>query len=194
VQNQLVVDDELKVQVAASLARDGRTRPYILLVVCHHGWAKLVGTVPDAETQAAAGAAAARVPYVRGVIGLPLVRGWGANVSITAYQPEIGWAVNRNGGLGSVEEIIIDPCSRLVTHFVMVENRFGYGQQEQRKVLLPTGVIDFTREGAVWLKAGVDFRDFPGFDGQGYPLAPEGWKPPFPYEAGTVRWPKTPKS
>ena len=114
------------------------------------------------------------------------------SASRRAYQPEIGWSVYREGGVGSVEEVIIDPCSRLVTHLVVVENRPGYEHQEPREVLLPLDLIDFTREGAVWLKAGVDYRDYPGFDPGEYPLAPGGWRPPFPYDIGTVRWVNTP--
>jgi hypothetical protein len=92
--------------------------------------------------------------------------------------------------VGSVTEIVIDPGSRLVTHIGSVGNRYMDGRLEQKEALIRLDLVDLTREGAVWLKDGVDFRSLPVFDPAGYPLAPEGWKPPFPYEVGTVRWAK----
>jgi osmotically-inducible protein OsmY len=188
VQNDLEIDDDLKVKVAAALARDKRTRSYILPVGCSHGWIVLGGIVPDAEVQAAAESIAASVPQVRGVIGLPAISGQGLPPLRQAIQPEIGWNVYGKNDRGSVAEIVIDPCSRLVTHIVVRRDGVDHRMAE-KGVLMPADQVDFAQEGAVWLKSGTDFKNYPGFDPSQYPFAPEEWRPPFPYEAGAIRWP-----
>ena len=66
VENQLIVDDDLEIAVAQTLASDARTRagfPGILVGVVY-GVAYLKGTVASAEIKNAAGEIARRVPGV----------------------------------------------------------------------------------------------------------------------------------
>jgi osmotically-inducible protein OsmY len=73
VQNNLVVDSDLTIQVAANLAMDERTRRFIFPVGCAHGWVRLGGAVSRRELQRAAEEIAAQVPSVRGVLSRPRV-------------------------------------------------------------------------------------------------------------------------
>lgn len=189
VHNELVVDGELQARVALALAEDERTRSCIIPVRCFHGWVYLGGSVPDGETQAAAETIAAGLPQVRGVLALPQVAGQEARPVRRAFQPEIGSTVYGGKRSGRVVEVVVDPASRLVTHVAIAEGSSMDGRHGESTFLLPADLIELAREGSLWLKAGTDLRDFPVFDPAKYPRAPASWQPPFPYRAGTVRWP-----
>jgi osmotically-inducible protein OsmY len=191
VHNRLVVDHDLAVEIAQALARDERTRPYILSVNCYHGWVTLVGEVPTSEAQQAAEEVAASHPLGRGVIALPRVSGQSAAPSRRPLQPEVGARVyTRSGLVAHVSQVVIDPRNRLVSHLVITLDGSVYGGQTGLHYVLPAEAIDFVREGSVWLKAEAasQIRLSP-FVPEQFPLAPSDWQPPFPYKAGTIRWP-----
>jgi osmotically-inducible protein OsmY len=75
IRNNLVVDSELTIKVAASLSRDEQTHHFIFPVGCAHGWIRLGGIVPRRELQIAVEEIAAQVQTVRGVLSLPRVLG-----------------------------------------------------------------------------------------------------------------------
>jgi osmotically-inducible protein OsmY len=68
VRDRLVADDDLQVAVAVALGRDPRTRAVQPRVRIDSGRVTLIGRAPDEPTRAAAGAVAAAVPGVRGVV------------------------------------------------------------------------------------------------------------------------------
>ena len=75
VHSHLVLDRDLIIQVAQALARDERTRPYILPVDAFHGWIHIGGEVPTCELQHVAEKVAGGVSGVRGVTILPRIAG-----------------------------------------------------------------------------------------------------------------------
>ena len=123
VHNYLVIDRDLIIQVAQALARDERTRPFILPVNAIHGWIHLGGEVPTCELQQVAEKVAGGVSGVRGVITLPRVTGENPTIPHRAVQPRIGAVVyGKDGEVGVVTQVVIQPDDRLVTHVVVRSN------------------------------------------------------------------------
>ncbi len=191
VHNHLVVDHDLAIEIAQALAKDPRTRPNILSVNCYHGWVTLVGEVPDVHTQQAAEEVAASHPQARGVIALPRVSGYEGALARRPVQPEIGAQVyTRTGWVGNVSEVVIDPGNRLVRFIAITPLHAADGGQAGVRYVLPAEVIDFVRPGSVWLKDEAAGKiGVSPFNPAEFPLAPQEWQPPFPYQPGTIRWP-----
>jgi hypothetical protein len=196
VQNDLVADGDLEFQVAQALARDARTRPCILRVGSYHGWIRLSGTVSSQEIQSAAEAVAAGVPAVRGVIALPRVTGETATPWRRAVQPRPGARFyDAAGEAGLVEQVVINPRNRLVTHMVVSSNMAGasYDIADFRRVtgdyLVPVEAAEVVNVESVFLsRQAPPMTAYPLFDASAYPPAPFTWRPPYPYEPSMVRW------
>jgi osmotically-inducible protein OsmY len=200
VRNQVVVDVELDLAVAQALARDARTRPYLLPVGSYHGWVRLGGAVDNREVQAAAEAVAARVPSVRGVVGLPRVAGEPPALRRRPVQPHIGAQVyDGNGRAGVVALVVINPQNRLVTHVVvsasgMVDTDDVNGfKPVMGDYLVSVEAAEVVSEQSVILvPQPPSITVYPLFDASAYPPAPRvaAWRPPYPYNRmpGTVRW------
>jgi hypothetical protein len=201
VHNDLVADGDLEIQVAQALARDSRTRPYILRVGSYHGWIRLGGTVPCQELQSAAEAVAAGVSAVRGVIALPRVTGETATPLRRAVQPRPGARVyGADGEVGLVAQVVINPRNRLVTHMVVSSNMVGasYNIADFRRVtgdyLVPVEAAEVVnKESVILTRQTRSITVYPLFDASAYPPAPFTWRPPYPYSPSVVRWsrPKT---
>jgi osmotically-inducible protein OsmY len=198
VHNDLVVDGDLEIQVAQALARDARTRPYILRVGSYHGWIRLSGTVPCQELQSAAEAVAAGVPAVRGVIALPRVTGETANPLRRAVQPRPGARVHGDDGeVGVVAQVVINPQNRLVTHMVvsLSEVLASFDIANLRRVtddyLVPIEAAEVVNKESVILTHRTrSITVYPLFDASAYPPPPLTWRPPYPYSPSVVRWPR----
>ncbi len=191
IENCLVPDYDLTIRVAQALYRDERTRPYILPVGASHGWVRVDGEVPSRELQRIVEEVAAQTPQVRGVISLPRVPGEDDNPVRRRLQPQIGAQVyDRTGMAGTVSQVIINPRSRLVTHFaVHVRSGFLDGKFISGEYLVPVEAIDRVNEESVFLhRSGSPVHAYPAFDSEAYPLAPSSWQPPYPYRPGSVRW------
>jgi hypothetical protein len=120
VQNKLVSDSDLISEVAQALAKDKRTRPYILRVGSFHGWVSLNGEVPTQEAQSVSEEITGRVSSVRGVISLPSLPGESAGPQRRAVQPLIGAKVyGEKGPTGVMTEVVLNPRSRLASHVVI---------------------------------------------------------------------------
>jgi osmotically-inducible protein OsmY len=200
VHNDLVADGDLEIQVAQALARDARTRPYILRVGSYHGWIRLGGTVPCQELQSAAEAVAAGVPAVRGVIALPRVTGETATPLRRAVQPRQGARVyGDDGEVGVVAQVVINPQDRLVTHRVVSSNEFvaSYDIGNFRRVtgdyLVPIEAARLVdQENVILARSTRSLTIYPRFEASAYPPAPFTWRPPYPYSLSVVRWSRLP--
>jgi osmotically-inducible protein OsmY len=190
VNNNLVVDDELALQVALALGRDGRTRSLVLPVSCSHGWVRLGGIVPDRALQAIAEQVTGQVPSVRGIVSLPAVDGEGRPPERLALQPRIGSKIyDHNTRQGVVAQIVIRPRGRLVTHAVVDTSDFADGQFISNRYSVPVEAMQVvTKQSVILKRSGPPLNAFPVFDPRDYPLVPPDWQPPYPYTAGTVRW------
>jgi osmotically-inducible protein OsmY len=191
VQNELVVDSDLTVQVAQALSRDERTRSFIFPVSCSHGWIRLSGVVPRRELQIAAEEIVAQVPSVRGVLTRPRVIGEIYETERRPIQPQIHAKINDyNGQEGVVTQVVIQPRNRLVTHVVVSASDFVDGKFAFHEYFVPVEAMEVVNQESIILKRnGPPLNAFPAFEPSACPLAPLDWQPPYPYTAGSVRWP-----
>ncbi len=197
VRNDLVVDHELLQQVVASLQADAHTRQlagYYLRV--RDGVVELSGTAPSLEAARALERAIARVPGVRGVAnhltGLEIPPTWRQVV-----QPEVGQSVYATDQeVGRVEAVVVDPSSRRVQAVVVAGEfpdagapPFAAGPLWERRVVIPLEEVARVTPAGVFLRVHAgQAAEHPDLREEDYPLAPAGWRPPFPYEPGQVRW------
>jgi osmotically-inducible protein OsmY len=188
---QLVIDHDLTVQVAQALARDKRTRSFVLPVGCSHGWVHLGGEVPSRELQIVAEEIAAQVPSVRGVLSRPKVVGENPEAERRVIQPRIKAKVyDYNRQEGVVTHVVIEPRNRLVTRAVVSISDFHNGKSAVHEHLIPVEAMDVVNQESIILKRnGAPLNAYPVIELSSCPLAPSDWQPPYPYEAGTVRWP-----
>jgi osmotically-inducible protein OsmY len=191
VQNNLVVDSDLTIQVAERLCKDERTRRFIFPVGCAHGWVRLGGVVPRRELQIATEEIAAQVPSVRGVLSRPRLIGKNPETEQRPIQPQIQAKVyDYNLQEGVVTQVVIQPRNRLVTHAVVSASDFHDGKFVFYEYFVPVKAMEVVNKESIFLKRnGPPLSAFPAFEPSNYPLAPLAWLPPYPYTAGTVRWP-----
>ncbi len=198
VRNELVVDHELLQEVVSSVQADPATRAlrgYFLRV--RDGVVEVTGTLPSLEDARRLEEAIARVSGVRGVAnhltGLEIPPGWRQ-----VMQPEVGrplYATDQE--LGRVEAVVIDPRNRRV-QAVVAEGEFpdagappfAAGPLWERRVVIPMEDVERVAPAGVFLRVHAgEAAERPDFREEDYPSAPQGWRPPFPYEPGQVRWP-----
>lgn len=190
IHNNLVMDQALVIQVAQALARDERTRPFILPVDASRGWINLGGEVPTRELQQVAEKVAAGVPDVRGIVSLPSLAGQSPDKPRHAVQPRIGAIVHGMiGEVGVITQVVIQPENRLVTHVVVRAIEIKDTSLVFRETVVPCLDIDHVNGESIFLgRNGPSLSTFPALDPDDYPLAPFTWKAPYPYTAGEVRW------
>lgn len=125
------------------------------------------------------------------VVSLPRLPGVYNVEERRRIQPRLGSKVyTKDGSVGTVSEIVINPRNRLVSHHgVSVESEL----QERipsRKLVVAVAQIDFVREESTFLSlTRRDFQIHPQFREEDFPVVSQGWRPPFPYTHETVRWP-----
>ncbi len=202
VRNEILLDEEVSAQVLLALAEDPRTTAYLITVTCRSGWVHLDGMLPTLEAAQAVEEVAASVSAVRGILsvpwvmGLPWLEGEGLAPVRRAFQPMHGATVYNGNEAGQTEDdglvtqIILDPISRLLSHVVVQIREQKEAPTKERRIrehVVPVSAIEAANRGQVWLKAGKEIKEFPSFQPAQYPLAGQDWKPPFPYQGGTVR-------
>ncbi len=190
VHSHLVLDRDLIIRVARALANDERTRPYILPVDAFHGWIHIGGEVPTCELQQVAEKVAAGVSGVRGVTVLPRIAGESQAIPHRPVQPRIGAVVyGKDGEVGVVTQVVIQPEDRLVTHVVVRSKELRDGNLVTRETVIPLEASDLMKNESIILQRnGPSLKAFPAFDPDEFPLAPFTWQAPYPYTAGEVRW------
>jgi hypothetical protein len=190
IRDHLVVDRDLAEEVARGLAGDERTRPFVLPVVCDHGWIWLNGQVPHRQVQLAAEEVAARVPHGRGVVALPRVAGESPTPTRRALQPRPGSRVwGEDGEVGRVAQVVINPRSRLVTHMVVASSEVQEFRRLQGDYVVPIEAIETVNAESVFLAHPHRLiSSFPELDASAYRQAPASWAPPYPYRAEAIRW------
>ena len=190
VHSHLVSDRDLIIRVAQALGTDERTRPYILPVDAFHGWIHVGGEVPTCELQQVAEKVAGGVSGVRGVTILPRIAGENPTMPRRAAQPRIGAVVyGKDGEVGIVTQVVIQPDNQLVTHVVVRTKELTDGNLVARESVIPLEASDLVKNESIILQRnGPSLEAFPAFDPDEFPLAPFTWKTPYPYTAGEVRW------
>jgi osmotically-inducible protein OsmY len=190
VHSHLVLDRELIIRVAQALANDEGTRPYILPVDSFHGWIHIGGEVPTCELQHVVEKIVEGVPGVRGVTILPRIAGENPTIPLRPAQPRIGAVVyGKDGEIGIVTQVVIQPDNWLVTHVVVRSKELTDGNLVARETVIPLEASDLVKNESIILQRNrPSFKAFPAFDPDEFPLAPFTWQAPYPYTAGEVRW------
>ena len=191
VTNSLVADPDLAAQVSQALADDPRTRLPVLGVGAFQGWIHLSGKVANSAARLAAEQVAASVEGVRGVLALPSASTGQTDEDRRPIQPRVGATVYaQDGKAGRVEQVIINPASRLVSHFVVAGAPNVNWTPVAGRWVAPIEAVAQAVEASVFLtdpistlisRAKYNEADF---------IAPhDGWRAPFPYQAAELRWP-----
>jgi hypothetical protein len=190
VHSHLVLDRDLIIRVAQALARDERTRPYILPVDAFHGWIHIGGEVPTCELQQVVEKIAAGVSGVRGVTILPRIAGENPTIQHRPAQPRLGAVVyGKDREVGIVTQVVIQPDDRLVTHVVVRFKEIRDGNLVARETVIPLEACNLVKTKSIFLaRNGLSLNAYLALDPDEYPLAPFTWKAPYPYTAGEVRW------
>ncbi len=190
VHNYIIADRTLNIEVAQALAKDERTRPYILRVGSFHGWVSLSGEVTTHQEQLAAEQVAGSVSSARGVVSLPRVTGEKPDLPRRAIQPRIGASVyGDNGQVGVATQVVINPHNKLVSHVVVSANYDLNGWPVFGEYILPVDAIALVSTSSVFLeREGLPLSSYRVFDPEEYPQPPITWQPPYPYTSGAVRW------
>jgi sporulation protein YlmC with PRC-barrel domain len=174
------------------LAADPDTRFYQLRVEVNHGWVRLLGTVPSNAIQDAVASVVARHPLVRGIIALPNVAGNASTPSRAPVQPPVrAEAIAADGTRGRVQQVIINPCNRLVTHVIVEAQRqeTPASPVEKSKHIIAVDDIEAVGHKTIYLRRhDHPLYAYPEVGDADFPLPPPGWRPPYPYERGSVRW------
>ena len=194
-QNDLVVDDQLTYQVAASLSTLEHTYDCKFFTGVSHGLVSLNGIVPDESVKLLAEKCAAVNPNVRGVINHIRVAGKEEGLLDPPFlQPLIGETIYFLDGLhGVVRQVIMNPNNRRVIAMT-VQGQFvdqiqdlqslnhGGIQSPDRQMVIPMYLVRFlTRDSGFLLissnERGRDLDFNPAFF-----IAPNvDWTPPYPY-------------
>ena len=203
VQNNLVLDDRLTHEVAASLAALEHTYDCKFYTGVSHGLVSLNGIVGNEDVKLLAEKRAADHPNVRGVINHVQVSGVGIGSTNRPFlQPTIGEIIYfRDGISGVVKQVIIDPNNRRVVAMT-VFGQFADPSQElkslnreevrssERLVIVPMDVVRYLTRVSGFLTIRSDERNrYLDFNSMFFDLPAWDWVPPYPYCPNHVLFP-----
>lgn len=203
VQNNLVLDDKLTHEVAASLAALEHMYDCKFYTGVSHGLVTLNGMVRDENVKLLAEKRAADHPNVRGVINHVQVSGVPIGSTNRPFlQPTIGQIIYFLDGLsGVVKQVIIDPNNRRVVAMTLFGQFAGQSQElkslkreEQRSperlVVVPMDVVRHLTRASGFLTIRSDERKrYLDFDPMFFDVPARDWVPPYPYCPDHVLFP-----
>jgi osmotically-inducible protein OsmY len=194
IKNNLVLDDKLTLEVAASLGLLEHTYECKFFTGASHGVVSLGGIVNDDNVKLLAEKCAAGNPNVRGVINHVRVSGAGPGLPGQPFlQPTIGEIIYFLDGLsGVVKQVIINPNNRLViamtiqVKFTALRSKLksitDKAQLAERTITVPMNAVRYLTKSSGFLTIKstetTRVRDFNPL----YFTAPKmDWMPPYPY-------------
>jgi osmotically-inducible protein OsmY/sporulation protein YlmC with PRC-barrel domain len=200
VENDLTIDDDLRIAVALAIANDPRTKNARIFVGANNGFVTLTGQAPDLAGRAGVQAQAVSVPKVRGVINSIQVPGVEIrNGDQRPLQPVIGSGVYATDmPVGKVENVIINPDNRLVTGILVdavvpeptqTGSNWLWNEKHysERKIVIPVSAVRHQTSVSVFLKEKAAFvAKLHAFDPTAYSSPPHNWEPPYPYKHADV--------
>ena len=200
VENDLIIDSELKLAVAQAIGKDARTQKAKIFVGSHNGFITLSGEASDVIGRSAAQEQAVSIPEVRGVLNSIQVPGVDINTEDQrALQPIIGAGIYATDILiGVVEKVVINPDDRLVTA-ILANAVFPDSTQMgsnwlwnehlyvERRIILPIDAVRHQSELDIFLKVnGAEAATFETFEADSYSSPDENWQPPYPYKHADI--------
>ena len=202
-QNDLILDDRLTNQVAASLGILEHTYECKFFTGVSHGLVSLDGIVSDESVKLLAEKCAADHPNVRGVINHIRVSGKEIGLpGLPFLQPIIGETIYFLDGLsGVVKQVVMNPNNRRVIAMT-IQGRFvdqlqdlqslnnGGMRLPERLMVIPMDLVRFLTRDSGFLTANSDEqgKDL-DFNPASFITPTMGWTPPFPYCPADVLFP-----
>ena len=203
IKNNLVLDDQLTLEVAASLGNLEHIYGCKFFTGASHGLVSLNGIVNDENVMSLAEQCAAGNPNVRGVINNIHVSGAEPELQNQPFlQPIIGEIIYFLDGLSAVvKQVIINPNNRRVVAMTVL-GRFTDQQQElksfengearspERLVVLSMDVVRYLTKFSGFLDIKSNERErYLHFDPASFRPPNVDWTPPYPYCPGDVLFP-----
>lgn len=198
-QNHLVLDDQLTLEVAASLGNLEHTYACKFFTGTSHGVVSLNGTVRDQNVKTLAEKCVASNPHVRGVINHVRVSGTESKLREQPFlQPAIGEIIYFLDGVsGTVKQVIINPNTRRVVAMIVL-GRFASQQQElqsesrppEHLIVLSMDLVRYlTRVSGFLYINSTERNRYLVFDSAAFSTPHAGWAPPYPYCSDEVLFP-----
>jgi len=201
--NQLILDDRLKLDVAAALGRLEQAHNCKFFTGASHGVISLNGTVGNKRLKLLAEKCASENPNTRGVINNIQVPGVKPAIKAQPFlQPVIGETIYFLDWVsGIVNQVIINPDNRLVIAMIIkgefTDQRNGLApssdgkvHSKERLVIVPVEVVRYMTRVSGFLTINSSETDrYMDFDPD-YLVAPDAdWVPPYPYCPDDVLFP-----
>jgi osmotically-inducible protein OsmY len=194
IKNNLVLDDKLIREVAASLAKLEHTYHCKFFTSSSHGVISLNGMVSDEKVKSLAEKCVASNPNVRGVVNHINVSGAKTGlVSQPFMQPAIGESIHFLDGIsGVVRQVIINPDNRRVIAMT-IQGQFVDQRQERSpnddEAQQPNQLIVVSMNWVRYLTKVSGFLSihshesnrYSNFNHTTFTLPNKGWVPPYPY-------------
>jgi len=200
IENNLVIDDELTLAVAASLGKLEHTYDCKFFTGTSHGVVSINGIVRDEQVKLLAEERAAGIPNVRGVINNVQVSGIDSVMPERHFLlPVIGQTIYFLDGVsGTVKQVIIDPNNRLVTQLI-IQGRFSKQKPNPRvgtknrteisekTVVIPVNLIRYLTKSSGFLTIkSMDTTQYQDFNPLYFTSPQPDWTLPYPYCPGNV--------
>lgn len=203
IQNNLVLDDKLTLEVAASLGELEHTYDCKFFTGASHGVISLNGIVSSATIKFLAEKCVASNPKVRAVINNVRITGDAMPLPDQPFlQPTIGEIIYFLDGVsGIVKQVIMNPANRRVVAMT-VWGQFADQRQAlksaprapERLVVLPLDLIRYmTRESGFLHINSSERNRYMDFDPACFGSPNVDWAPPYPYCPDDILFPVEPK-
>ena len=203
IKNNLVFDDKLTLEVAASLGKLEHTYGCKFFTGVSHGVVSLNGIVRDENVKLLAEKSAANTPNVRGVINNLRVSESELELQDQPFlQPTIGEIIYFLDGISAVvKQVVINPNNRCVIAMT-VQGRFADQRQELKplnndEVRLPERILVIPMRAVRYLTRVSGFLDihsnernrYMEFDPTHFFIPKKDWKAPYPYCPDDILFP-----
>lgn len=201
--NNLVIDDELMLEVAASLVPLEKIHHCKFFTGVSHGAVVLNGEVSNEKIRLLAEKRAASHPRVRGVINYIRVPGVDLGIQDQRLlQPPIGKEVHfRDGVSGIVQQVVINPDNRRVIAMTIQKHIYDSHRNlalsnnktvraTEQTMVIPMGAMGYLTENSCFLTIkSTDFNMYQKFDAHLFTVPDRDWAPPYPYCFDDVLFP-----
>jgi hypothetical protein len=203
IQNNLILDDKLAHEVAASLGILEHTYGCKFFTGASHGVVTIHGTVSDENVKLLAEKRVSANPNVRAVINNVHVSGAERELQDQRFlQPTIGQNIYFLDGLsGVVRQVIINPDNRRVVAMIL-RGQFANQPQElkstngaqartpERLIVVPVDLIRYMTKASGFLHLhSNESKRYVDFDPTHFYPPGNDWKAPFPYCRNDVLFP-----
>jgi osmotically-inducible protein OsmY len=195
IKNDLVMDDKLTLEVAASLGRLENVYDCKFFTGVSHGVVSLNGVVSNENIKCLAEKVAASNPNVRGVINNVRVSGCKSSLPDQPFlQPSIGEVIYFLDGISAnVNQVIINPNNRRVIAMTVTDPCYRFNsltRLPQQLVTVPMSVVRYLTRTSGFLNIQSIERDqYQDFDAARFMVPNKDWVPPYPYCSEDVLFP-----